>query len=480
MTLYQLSELTEGFPAPLDIPASAVQQAMAADTVLIVLDDDPTGTQSAANLPALTRWKQEDLAWALSQNTPAVYVMTNSRSLDPDQAAAINVSVAEAAYAAARDAGKRPIFVSRSDSTLRGHFPLEPDALAGVVEKQEGPIDGYIIVPAFGDAGRITIDSVHYAGNAATGFQPVGETEFAHDATFGYSSSRLTEWVEEKTQGDVAATDVLCIKLRTIRSTSNDIAAELLHAAHRQPIVVDIVDEYDLRALALGILQAERMGKRFIYRVGPPFVRARIGQKTPKVLSPETIAASRHLPATVAGGLIVVGSHVPTTTQQLNHLLKHSSPSVIELDVRAVLAENSQRYLDSLHTQLVQAIRQGNVVFHTSRELVTGVSGEESLSIARKVSQALVTAVNRIVHEVTPRFVVAKGGITSSDVASQGLEMTKAMVIGPMQPGIISLWSTAEGPAAGVPYIVFAGNVGTDSSLTDVVSVLSQDSSLSH
>ncbi|MEY6455025.1 hypothetical protein O7691_02485 [Corynebacterium pseudotuberculosis] len=176
----------------------------------------------------------------------------------------------------------------------------------------------------------------------------------------------------------------------------------------------------------------------------------------------------------------MVGSHVPTTTRQLNHLLKHSSPSVIELDVRAVLAENSQRYLDSLHTQLVQAIRQGNVVFHTSRELVTGVSGEESLSIARKVSQALVTAVNRIVHEVTPRFVVAKGGITSSDVASQGLEMTKAMVIGPMQPGIISLWSTAEGPAAGVPYIVFAGNVGTDSSLTDVVSVLSQDSSLSH
>nr|WP_231105452.1 four-carbon acid sugar kinase family protein [Corynebacterium pseudotuberculosis] len=110
----------------------------------------------------------------------------------------------------------------------------------------------------------------------------MGETEFAHDATFGYSSSRLTEWVEEKTQGDVAATDVLCIKLRTIRSTSNDIAAELLHAAHRQPIVVDIVDEYDLRALALGILQAERMGKRFIYRVGPPFVRARIGQKPPR------------------------------------------------------------------------------------------------------------------------------------------------------------------------------------------------------
>ncbi|ATQ80463.1 Hypothetical protein CpPa08_0150 [Corynebacterium pseudotuberculosis] len=480
MTLYQLSELTEGFPAPLDIPASAVQQAMAADTVLIVLNDDPTGTQSVANLPALTRWKQEDLAWALSQNTPAVYVMTNSRSLDPDQAAAINVSVAEAAYAAARDAGKRPIFVSRSDSTLRGHFPLEPDALAGVVEKQEGPIDGYIIVPAFGDAGRITIDSVHYAGNAATGFQPVGETEFAHDTTFGYSSSRLTEWVEEKTQGDVAATDVICIKLRTIRSTSNDIAAELLHAAHRQPIVVDIVDEYDLRALALGILQAERMGKRFIYRVGPPFVRARIGQKPPrcsvqKQSQPRVISP----PPWRAGSSWSVHMFLLPRGNSIN-LLKHSSPSVIELDVRAVLAENSQRYLDSLHTQLVQAIRQGNVVFHTSRELVTGVSGEESLSIARKVSQALVTAVNRIVHEVTPRFVVAKGGITSSDVASQGLEMTKAMVIGPMQPGIISLWSTAEGPAAGVPYIVFAGNVGTDSSLTDVVSVLSQDSSLSH
>lgn len=475
MTLYQLSELTEGCPAPLNIHASTVKQAIAAHNVLVVLDDDPTGTQSVAHLPVLTRWEQEDFAWALAQDTPAIYVMTNSRSLDPDQAAAINVSVAEAAYAAAEAARKRPIFASRSDSTLRGHFPLEPDTLAGVVEKHEGPVDGYIIVPAFGDAGRITVDSVHYAGNAATGFQPVGETEFARDATFGYSASRLPEWVEEKTTGAVPASDVLRITLHTIRSDANAIAEKLLQATHRQPIVADIVDEHDLRALSLGILQAERMGKRFIYRVGPPFVRARIGQDIPEVLNAETIAASRHVPATVPGGLIVVGSHVPTTTRQLNHLLQASSPAVIELDVRSVLADDSERYLDHLHAQLLQAIRKDNVVFHTSRELVTGATGEESLSIARKVSQALVSAVNRIVHEVTPRFVVAKGGITSSDVASQGLEMTKAMVIGPMQPGIISLWSTAEGPAAGVPYIVFAGNVGTDSSLADVVSTLSQD-----
>ena len=38
---------------------------------------------------------------------------------------------------------------------------------------------------------RQTLNSIHYAGNAATGYVPVGETEFARDATFGYRSSCL-------------------------------------------------------------------------------------------------------------------------------------------------------------------------------------------------------------------------------------------------------------------------------------------------
>ena len=95
-----LTELTARFHAPVTMTASEVP---ARSDVLIVLDDDPTGTQSVSDLPVLTRWTAKDLGWAFAQNAPAIYVMTNSRSLDPADAKQINIEVAEAALAAAGD-----------------------------------------------------------------------------------------------------------------------------------------------------------------------------------------------------------------------------------------------------------------------------------------------------------------------------------------------------------------------------------------
>jgi uncharacterized protein YgbK (DUF1537 family) len=89
------------------------------------------------------------------------------------------------------------------------------------------------------------------------------------------------------------------------------------------------------------------------------------------------------------------------------------------------------------------------------------------------VSAAVVAVVNRTLKTFPPRFVIAKGGITSSDVAAHGLEIRHAIVRGPMLPGIVSLWEPVDGPAKGIPYIVFAGNVGDDESLAQVTSKLS-------
>ena len=50
---------------------------------LVVLDDDPTGTQTVAGLPVLTRWAEDDLRWAFGQQVAAFFVLTNSRSLAP-------------------------------------------------------------------------------------------------------------------------------------------------------------------------------------------------------------------------------------------------------------------------------------------------------------------------------------------------------------------------------------------------------------
>ncbi|MBK8459365.1 MAG: four-carbon acid sugar kinase family protein [Micropruina sp.] len=466
-------ELLSGYPAPSDISAEAVVAARGSTArALVVLDDDPTGTQSVADLPVLNSWTAEDLAWALGTGAPAVYVMTNSRSLDPEAAAQRNEEVVSAALIAADRLGVEVDFVSRGDSTLRGHFPLEPDVIIATMAAAQRQVDGIIIAPAFPDAGRITIGSVHYAGNERTGYGPVGESEFARDATFGYRSSDLRGWVEEKTDARVSAADVVAITLHDIRGGAEAVAAKLAQLSNASCAVVDVVEESDLRALALGVLLAEARGQRFVYRVGPPFVRAMIGQAVRAPLSADDVARIRPQ-ASANGGLIVVGSHVALTTSQLDVLRDRRSPVEYEIDVTQVLGERGADHLDDIVARVSESLRSENVVVRTSRTLVRGADGDDSLRIARAISDAVVHVVRTVLTQTRPRFVIAKGGITSSDVAARGLEIGRAQVRGPMLPGIVSLWEPITGPAQGIPYIVFAGNVGTQESLADVVDTLS-------
>ncbi|MBT2597623.1 four-carbon acid sugar kinase family protein [Arthrobacter sp. ISL-72] len=512
------ADVLAAFPAEVQIPAELVAGAVAASSaasprVLVVLDDDPTGTQSVADLPVLTRWDVADFTWAFShiresKTKPAVYVLTNTRSLDPAEAAARNEeivrnalaaadSVAVSASGAAGNANPRLRlgFVSRSDSTLRGHYPLEPDVIAATVAAVSGEVtDGVVIVPAFPDAGRVTIGGVHYmrgTGDAAGTLIPVAETEFARDASFGFANSEMAKYVEEKSQGRFAADSVIVLDLNIIRAgagagaaagdpaiSAKAIADAIEAATDSTPIVADIVTENDFRALSLGLEEAERRGKKLLYRVGPPFVRGRIGQEIRAALTGDEAYAGNT--PSEAGGLIVVGSHVGVTTRQLKALTEqHRAARIIEIDVEKLLAETETGaetgagYLDRTVDRVVEALRSGDVIVHTSRLLIKTDDAAASLKIARTVSAAVVALVNRTLKTFPPRFVIAKGGITSSDVAAHGLEIRHAIVRGPMLPGIVSLWEPVDGPAKGIPYIVFAGNVGDDQSLSDVTRKLS-------
>ncbi|WP_416405426.1 four-carbon acid sugar kinase family protein [Arthrobacter sp. LFS091] len=486
------ADVLAAFPAEVQIPAQLVADAVAASSavapkILVVLDDDPTGTQSVADLAVLTRWDVQDFTWAfthISENNtkPAVYVLTNTRSLDPAEAASRNEEVVRNALAAAGLAGVKLGFVSRSDSTLRGHYPLEPDVIAATVAAETGEAtDGVVIVPAFPDAGRVTIGGVHYMRGDAGSLTPVAETEFAKDASFGFANSEMAKYVEEKSQGRFAAESVIVLDLNIIRAgasaqdpaiSAKAIADALESATNSTPIVADIVTENDFRALALGLGEAERRGKKLLYRVGPPFVRGRIGQEIRAALTAEEAYAG-NTPST-AGGLIVVGSHVGVTTRQLNDLTaEHSSARTIEIDVERLLGAEAEPYIGTVVSDVVSALREGDVIVHTSRLLIKTDDAAASLKIARTVSAAVVAVVNRTLKTFPPRFVIAKGGITSSDVAAHGLEIRHAIVRGPMLPGIVSLWEPVDGPAKGIPYIVFAGNVGDDQSLTQVTRKLS-------
>lgn len=471
-------DLVAGRPDGPAVDVAEIAAAVAGSgRVFVVLDDDPTGTQSVADLPVLTSWSVESLEWALSQGRPAVYVMTNSRSLDPEDARQRNVEVARAAFEAATRVGVDVDFVSRSDSTLRGHFPLETDTLAREIAAATGrPVDGVVIVPAFADAGRITVDGVHYAGSEADGYVPVGESEFATDATFGYASSRLADWVEEKTGGRVRSADVAAVDLTTLRSNHAAVVETLSGLRDGRPFVVDIVEENDLLLLARALDEAERGGVRLLYRVGPPFMRARLGQTPRTPLNSADVRAIRDggVAENSVGGLIMVGSHTALTTSQLDALRERRAPTEFEIDVAKVRDDVAREaHLAEIVAAAAQALERGNVAVRTSRALVTGSDADDSLAIARQVSAAVVDVTRGILAAYPPRFVVAKGGITSSDVACHGLAIDTAFVRGPMLPGIVSLWEPMDGPARGIPYIVFAGNVGGPDSLADVVDILS-------
>ena len=209
-----------------------------------------------------------------------------------------------------------------------------------------------------------------------------------------------------------------------------------------------------------------------MFRVGPPFVRAMIGQAEHAPLTAVDVADIRPEEST-HGGLIVVGSHVGLTTRQLDALRARRQPTEFEIDVATVLTDDGPAHLAGLVDDVSEALTRGNVVVRTSRTLVKGADGDDSLRIARAVSDAVVHVVRTVLDRTPPRFVIAKGGITSSDVASRGLEIGRAVVRGPMLPGIVSLWEPITGPARGIPYIVFAGNVGGDESLADVADKLS-------
>ena len=452
---------------------------------LVALDDDPTGTQTIADLPVLTSWTVADVQWALQQPTTGFFVLTNTRSLSEADAAERNRQIVDALDQAASLEQVSYVIASRSDSTLRGYFPLETDVLAEELAARGTVVDGVIICPSYVEPGRLTVDSVHWA-RTAEGMIPVSHSEFAKDASFGYRNSDLRDWVEEKTAGRIPREEVATITLTDIRVGGPERVYEILaDLRNGQPVVVDTAEDADQQVVVLALLRAEAAGKNFIYRIGPSFVRARTGQRATPPADPDRLReifarrptdSDETRPAT-AHGLIAVGSHVGLTTRQLDRLRDRGKIIEVELDVPTLLEDSARdRHVTNVARQAARTLRNNDadsdIVIRTSRTLVTGNDAVSSLVIARTVSAALVGTVREIVSQVRPAFVLAKGGITSSDTATEGLGIRRAWCRGTMLPGIISLWEPVTGPAQGIPYIVFAGNVGDDDALAAVIDTL--------
>ena len=426
---------------------------------LVVLDDDPTGTQTVHGVPVLTDWSQEMLQRELRSAESAFFVLTNSRSMEPSDAHRINTEIGRQLLKAAQATGRGFQLVSRSDSTLRGHFPEELLALQEVF----GPFDAWLVLPFFEEGGRFTINDVHYVLDGRRAI-PVAETEYAKDSTFSFFSSNLREWVEEKTGGRLKADEVASLSLVDIRQGGPErICDKLMVLGSDSVCVVNLVTRRDLETFVTGLLRAEAGGRRFLYRAAASFVAVRAG------IRPRPLLNSSDLEPLLEGhgGLTVVGSHVDRTTRQLRCLLEGAPLMKVEVQVdRLTHPRQAGGEIERVTAAVDEGLADGReLALFTSRKVVR--SRDDGLLLEKQ--RTISAGVSRVIASLTvrPRYIIAKGGITSSDVATRGLGVKRAEVLGQLLPGV-PVWRLGEeSHYPGLPYVVFPGNVGADSALLD-------------
>lgn len=441
------------------------------DTKFVVLDDDPTGVQTVHDISVYTDWTVESMKKGFMDDNKVFYILTNSRGMTEAETTKIHHEIIDAVAQAAAETGKNYQFISRSDSTLRGHYPLETELLKEGVEKSGKTVDGDVLFPFFKEGGRFTIDNTHYV-KYGDELVPAAQTEFAKDKTFGYTHSSIPEYVEEKTKGDYKAENVTCIALEDLRALNIDkITEQLTNVKDFNKVCVNAIDYCDVKAFCVALYRAMAAGKSFMFRTAAGFVKVVGGVTDIPLLTRKEMVVKE----TDNGGIVVVGSHTAKTTAQLEELLKLENVVPVEFKSSLVLDGDEAFYNEVKRcvAEEEKIIASGKTaVCFTERKLLTVENDTKESALIRSVK--ISDGVQRLVGDlsITPAFVIAKGGITSSDVGTKALKVKCANVMGQIKPGI-PVWQTgSESRFPQTPYVIFPGNVGEVTTLREAVEVL--------
>jgi len=430
------------------------------DTKIIVLDDDPTGSQTVHSCLLLTRWDVDSLKQGLLDAAPLFFVLTNTRGMSAVDAEQLTRDVCinlRTALEQLKTSGVNinPLLVSRSDSTLRGHYPVETDVIA----EELGPFHAHFIVPAFFEGGRITVNSTHYLMIDDKPV-PVHETEFARDSVFSFSHSYLPDYVEEKTSGRISASQVERFNIEDVRGDS---LPRLMALHDNHCCVVDGETQADLNHFCSQLMQAAEQGKRFLFRSAASLLTA-LAQLPPQPVAAEKM---REYVRDDKAGAIIVGSHVKKTTQQLNPLLQQDGIQGIEIDVTKISTQRAQLLKDIVSKAEDCHSKNITPVIYTSRTELQFEDQESRLAFGEQVSAFLMDVVRSLPE--TTGFLISKGGITSNDVLSDGLALRTSRVVGQILAGCSVVRCPENHPRfPDMPVVIFPGNVGDEQALVTV------------
>ncbi|GAB4346661.1 MAG: four-carbon acid sugar kinase family protein [Cyanophyceae cyanobacterium] len=432
---------------------------------IIVIDDDPTGSQTVHSCLLLMRWDVDTLRLGLRDDAPIFFILANTRAMTPEQAdrttreVCRNLKVALAAEAIADF-----LIVSRSDSTLRGHYPVETDAIADEL----GPFDAHFAIPAFFEGGRITRDGVHYL-RVGDRDVPVHETEFAKDSVFGYRHSFLPAYVEEKTGGRIPADAVERFSLADLRSPET-LPPRLMALTGNRCVAVDGEVQTDLDGFAQAAIAATAQGKRFLFRSAASILTS-LAALPPQPTPSEAMA---RFARSDRPGAVLVGSHVRKTTEQLEALLKLPQVAAIEVAVERLRHGDCA---ETLAQEILGAVRDRwsagqTPVIYTSRDELQFDSIESRLSFGVAVSALLMDILRGLPTDIA--FLISKGGITSNDTLSQGLALRSARILGQILPGVSVVRTDPDHDRyPNLPVVLFPGNVGDTQGLATATARLS-------
>ena len=444
---------------------------------IIIFDDDPTGSQTVYGCPLLLQWDENTLEQAFKQSSPLIFILANTRSLSSvlaDETIREICSSLKNFFLKQGYSKDDFFFISRGDSTLRGHGVLEPATLA----KELGPFHATFHIPAFFEGGRITEEGIHYLNGI-----PVHMTDFGRDKIFGFSTSNLVKWIEEKSSGQINTKNILHLNLKQL-----DMAAEnkesfisllnfLSNLENNISVVVDatLPKHLEILAKAIKIISNE---KKFLFRTAASFINSLSGlPPNPKKASELVSLKSKNFDLEYKSGLIMVGSHVQLATDQLNILLQENSCEGLEVPVskfaEIFVKEECQNLILDLEGVLLSKIdqildRKKVPVLYTTREEMQFSSNSERMMFGLSLAEFMAILVGKIINKFG--YIISKGGITTQVLLEKGLNLDQVFLKGQILPGLSIV--QGDNDQNHPPIITFPGNLGEDQTLLESFTIM--------
>ena len=443
---------------------------------VIVIDDDPTGSQTVNNCLLLLKWDYSTLLKGFESKSNLFFILANTRSLSENNA---KLRLEEICKSLKEVISKRLykeeefVFVSRGDSTLRGHNFLEPK----IINDCLGPFDATFHIPAFIEGKRLTINGEHFIDNI-----PVSQTIFAKDKIFGYETSNIKELLFLKSRSQINLNDIQNLKLSELKvlesKDNNIIFNKLKNLNNNTHLIVDVENYSHLKKFSLAIKKLSKQ-KKFLFRTAASFVSSISGViDNPQKPIFYSDLRRKNSKKNFLPGFLVIGSYVELTTIQLEKLLEISDCVPIELDVfkflRISKLKNNQDKLalfkNSLLIEIRSILKKGNSpVLFTSRKEIYLDNKNEQVNFYNYLASFIAEFVADLKNEIG--YLVSKGGITTNVILSDGLKANNVYLHGQIVTGISLLTFKLENDD-NLPIVTFPGNIGNDNSLVRVWSIL--------